>query len=224
MFLYCQVVFVQSLGHVRLFCDPMNCIPARPLCPWDFPGKNTEVGCRFLLQGIFPTQGSNPHLLFWQANFFTTEIPGSSLFLGRRNLFQRFIVIIYIATGLKINQLEKHWGVRERTEPCSPHSISGRVCGNPDHEDAAEDASFPLTPIMCFHVQTQRYNSENQKITVGRTKDHLPHTASRRLSLSHSCFDFHFSICLASSFTQMEPYLTDAGSLINYFSFETTAT
>ena len=36
---------------------------ARLLCPWDFPGKNTGVGCHFLLQGIFPTQGSNPHLL-----------------------------------------------------------------------------------------------------------------------------------------------------------------
>ena len=33
------------------------------LCPWNFPGKNTRVGCYFLLQGIFPTQGSNPHLL-----------------------------------------------------------------------------------------------------------------------------------------------------------------
>ena len=30
------------------------------LCPWDFPGKNTEAGCHFLLQGIFRTQGSNP--------------------------------------------------------------------------------------------------------------------------------------------------------------------
>ena len=34
--------------------------PTRLLCPWDFPGKNTGVGCHFLLQGIFPTQGSNP--------------------------------------------------------------------------------------------------------------------------------------------------------------------
>ena len=33
--------------------------PARLLCPWDFSGKNTGVGCHFLLQGIFPTQGSN---------------------------------------------------------------------------------------------------------------------------------------------------------------------
>jgi len=32
----------------------------RPLCPWNFPGKNTGVGSCSLLQGIFPTQGSNP--------------------------------------------------------------------------------------------------------------------------------------------------------------------
>ena len=35
----------------------------------DSPGKNTGVGCHTLLQGIFPTQGSNPHLfclLHWQ--------------------------------------------------------------------------------------------------------------------------------------------------------------
>ena len=40
------------------------------LCPWDSPGKNTRVGCHCLLQGIFPTQGSNLRrlcLLPWQA-------------------------------------------------------------------------------------------------------------------------------------------------------------
>ena len=37
-------------------CNPMD---YRLLCPWDFPGKSTRVGCHFLLQGIFPTQGSN---------------------------------------------------------------------------------------------------------------------------------------------------------------------
>ena len=31
----------------------------RILCPWDFPGKNTGVGCHFLLQEIFLTQGLN---------------------------------------------------------------------------------------------------------------------------------------------------------------------
>ena len=35
------------------------------------PGKNTAVGCHFLLQGTFPTQGVNLlllHLLHWQAD------------------------------------------------------------------------------------------------------------------------------------------------------------
>ena len=38
--------------------------PARLLCPWGFPGKNTRVCGHFLLQGIFPAQGSKlglPH-------------------------------------------------------------------------------------------------------------------------------------------------------------------
>ena len=37
--------------------------PARLLYPWDSPGKNTEVGCHALLQGIFLAQISNLHLL-----------------------------------------------------------------------------------------------------------------------------------------------------------------
>ena len=38
-------------------------IATRLFCPWNYPGKNTGVGCHFLLQGTFLTQGSNPHLL-----------------------------------------------------------------------------------------------------------------------------------------------------------------
>ena len=40
-------------------------------CVWNFPGKNIRVGCHFLLQGTFPSQGSNLrlfHLLHWQAD------------------------------------------------------------------------------------------------------------------------------------------------------------
>ena len=42
---------------------PHGLYPARLLCPWNSPGKNTRVGCHFLLQGIFPTQRSNPGFL-----------------------------------------------------------------------------------------------------------------------------------------------------------------
>ena len=48
--------------------QPCGLSPTRLFCPWDFSGKNTGVGCHFLPQGIFPTQGSNPHLLPWQAD------------------------------------------------------------------------------------------------------------------------------------------------------------
>ena len=42
---------------------PHGCSLPRLLYPWNFPGKNTGVGCRFLLQEIFLTQRSNPSLL-----------------------------------------------------------------------------------------------------------------------------------------------------------------
>ena len=45
----------------------------------DFPGKNTGVGCHALLQGIFSTQGSNPHLLcllHWQVGSLPLAPPG----------------------------------------------------------------------------------------------------------------------------------------------------
>ena len=43
-------------------CDPLDCnLPGST--GWDFLGKNIEMGCHFLLQGIFPTQASNLCLL-----------------------------------------------------------------------------------------------------------------------------------------------------------------
>ena len=63
-------------GFIRPFCCsfiakmcltlvwPRGLLPSRLLCPWDFPGRNTGVGCCFLLQGIFSTQGSNLCLLY----------------------------------------------------------------------------------------------------------------------------------------------------------------
>ena len=49
---------------------PCRLKPTRLLYPWDSPGKNTGMGCHFILQGIFPTLGSNScllSLLHWDA-------------------------------------------------------------------------------------------------------------------------------------------------------------
>ena len=49
----------KSLSCVRIFVTPWT-VPGRLLHPWNSPGQNTRVGSHSLLQGIFPTQGSNP--------------------------------------------------------------------------------------------------------------------------------------------------------------------
>ena len=41
-------------------CTPMDCSPPGSCVHGDSLGKNTEAGCRALLQRIFPTQGSRP--------------------------------------------------------------------------------------------------------------------------------------------------------------------
>ena len=63
---------LQSMGLQRVEYDRSDSITTtRFLCPWDFPGEDARVGCHFLLQGIFVTQGSNSNLLCllqWQAD------------------------------------------------------------------------------------------------------------------------------------------------------------
>ena len=54
---------VKSLSHVQLLCDPMDYRPPGSSVHGMFPGKDTGLGCHFLLQGIFLTQGSNSCLL-----------------------------------------------------------------------------------------------------------------------------------------------------------------
>ena len=56
---------------------------ARLLCPWDFSSNNTGTGCQLLLQRIFLTQGSNPHLwclLHWQVDSLPLYHLGSPYF------------------------------------------------------------------------------------------------------------------------------------------------
>ena len=57
--------------------------PARLLCMWNFPAKNTGVDCHALLQGIFPTQELNSHLQclqYWQAGSLPLAAPGKPIY------------------------------------------------------------------------------------------------------------------------------------------------
>ena len=71
---------VNSLGHYGL-------LATRLLCPWVSPGKNIGVACHALLQGIFPTQGSNRVcLLNWQVSSLWLASPGEALCMSLRGL------------------------------------------------------------------------------------------------------------------------------------------
>ena len=59
IYVYTLCLVTQSC---RTLCDPMDYSPSSSV-RGNSPGRNTGVGCHTLLQGIFPTQGSNPGLL-----------------------------------------------------------------------------------------------------------------------------------------------------------------
>ena len=73
---------------------------------WDLPGKNTGVGCHFLLQGISLTQGSNPcllHLLHWQVSSLPLAVCGKPCQLNRMDsnaficMAEYFIAYIHLS-------------------------------------------------------------------------------------------------------------------------------
>ena len=67
---------VKLLSRVRLF-GPHELYPTRLIRPWSFPGNSPGVGFHFLLQGIFPTQGSNPGLLHCRQTLYSLSYQGS---------------------------------------------------------------------------------------------------------------------------------------------------
>ena len=70
--------------------------PARLLCSWDSPGKDTRVSGHFLLQWIFLIQRLNKHLLcrlHWQADSFNIEQPGRL----QRHIYFLLLKLILIA-------------------------------------------------------------------------------------------------------------------------------
>ena len=57
--------------------QPMDCSPPGSSVHGDSLGKNAGVGCRVLLQRIFPTQGSNQDLLHYKWILYQLSLLGS---------------------------------------------------------------------------------------------------------------------------------------------------
>ena len=75
-----EVLRIEGKGKVLVVS---HSLPARLLCPWNSPGKNTGVGSRSLLQGIFPIKGSNQGVPALQADSLPSEPPGKPFYRGK---------------------------------------------------------------------------------------------------------------------------------------------
>ena len=74
----------KSLSRVQLFATPWT------ISPWNSLGQNTGVGSLSLLQGIFPTQGSNPGLPTLQEDSLPAEPQGKPEFQSKSHTFPRY--------------------------------------------------------------------------------------------------------------------------------------
>ena len=72
-----EKVKVKSLDRVHSLRPLWTIQPTMLLHPWNFLGKSTGMGCHFLLQGIFPTQGWNPGLLHCRQTLYCLSHQGS---------------------------------------------------------------------------------------------------------------------------------------------------
>ena len=73
-----EKVKVKVAQSCPTLCDPMDCtIPWTVFIPWNSPGQNTGVSSLSLLQGIFPTQGSNPGLPYCRRILYQLSYQGS---------------------------------------------------------------------------------------------------------------------------------------------------
>ena len=85
-------------SQVQLFATLWT-VPIRLLCLWGSPGKNSGVDCHVLLQGIFPTEGLNQHLLR------SPELAGGSLLLAppEKTLIHQITKLTEVCKKLLVN-------------------------------------------------------------------------------------------------------------------------
>ena len=98
---------------------PTLCNSMRFLCSWNPPGKKTGVGCCFLLQGIFPIQGSRVYLLWflpWQED---------SLLLSHRGspYIQENPIILLAELSTGILQARSEWHYILKGKPTTLDSL-----------------------------------------------------------------------------------------------------
>ena len=115
-------------------------------CPWDFPGKNTRMGCHSLFQGVFLTQGSNPHLLRWQEDSLPTEAPENHTY-NSSHVFNHSLIQEYFLRTFKLpgTKCAHYWGYNRVKVDRVP---ALRKCESKQENQRRKEAiNFPLSAV-----------------------------------------------------------------------------
>ena len=107
--IFLQFSWLSLESAKRRSCNSMDHSPLGSSVHGVLQAKNTGVGCHALLQGIFPTQGSNPYLFKFPAlggRFFTTNATCKALKMSYLSVTR----IILVLKGIKLLlQLQRLW-------------------------------------------------------------------------------------------------------------------
>ena len=142
-------------------CQVLSCVqpfvsyglwPAKLLCSWDFPGKNTWVDCHAHLQGLFLTQGSNPVscVSCSAGGFFTTEPQRLNPVSYCHASVCSSILCLVTTKGLEITDscdIFSSWIWQEIVHFTGQYGI-GKNCGPQSQQDLIWVIALPLMGIF----------------------------------------------------------------------------
>ena len=126
-------VKVKEVQSCPTLFDPMDC------SPWNSPGQNTGACSLSLLQGIFPTQGSNPGFLHCRCILYQLSHKGSLRVKG-------MLLIISGLTGVNQNWAGEDWEV---WSPCFHSKQANPLCVMPVAGATKESLATPVSHGEC---------------------------------------------------------------------------
>ena len=199
----CECLVAQSCPTLL----PHRLKPARLLCPWDFPSKNTGVGCHFLLQGIFHAPGiepASPVSPAWAGRFFTTE-PWGNLTLYASSFQNLGLTTPHPLQYLHIIS-SICWSAPTWSRICPP------CLGLPTESVPTAVYNSPLTStkLLCSWPHTCSATSINPTAKPGSKIDAAPrpYTCMSQLfpSGANLCDQVHFPSSSPAPFPHPPPY------------------
>ena len=112
---------IVRLLSVWLFVTPWLFVTTRFLHPWDFQGKKTGVGCHFLLQEIFPTQGLNLGLPHCRQTLYHLSHQGMQ---GKKTYFNELLGTYGYFLSFSFRNKRSNIQVDEMIKPLGFHACS----------------------------------------------------------------------------------------------------